>query len=63
MSAYHHPCVRRCCLDSHDICLGCFRSLEEIKAWTNMSATQQERVMQIARERQNAHVKRYGHTF
>ena len=27
------PCVGNCCLDEGDVCLGCFRSLEEIKAW------------------------------
>jgi predicted Fe-S protein YdhL (DUF1289 family) len=27
------PCIRRCCLDDNDICLGCFRSLDEITAW------------------------------
>ncbi|MBT2912746.1 DUF1289 domain-containing protein, partial [Vibrio anguillarum] len=23
------PCIRQCCLDEMDICLGCFRSLNE----------------------------------
>lgn len=27
------PCVRNCCLDDNDICLGCFRSVTEIKQW------------------------------
>lgn len=27
------PCIGRCCLDDDDICVGCFRTLEEIKAW------------------------------
>jgi predicted Fe-S protein YdhL (DUF1289 family) len=27
------PCVKNCCLDDNDICLGCFRSLEEIRKW------------------------------
>ena len=27
------PCVRNCCLNDNDTCLGCFRSLEEIKEW------------------------------
>ncbi|RCU45516.1 MULTISPECIES: DUF1289 domain-containing protein [Corallincola] len=31
------PCVRNCCLDDNDICLGCFRSLEEILAWRESS--------------------------
>ena len=28
------PCIRNCCLDNDDICLGCFRSLTEITQWT-----------------------------
>jgi uncharacterized protein len=27
------PCVRNCCLDDKDICLGCYRSLSEILRW------------------------------
>jgi uncharacterized protein len=27
------PCVRDCCLGDDLTCLGCFRSLEEIKEW------------------------------
>lgn len=27
------PCVRNCCLNDEDICLGCFRSLREITCW------------------------------
>jgi uncharacterized protein len=27
------PCVRNCCLDEGDICLGCYRSLAEILRW------------------------------
>ena len=29
------PCIRMCCLDNNDICLGCFRSLQEIINWSN----------------------------
>ena len=31
------PCVRNCCLDDQDICLGCFRSITEICAWHDAS--------------------------
>jgi len=27
------PCIRNCCLDENDICLGCFRSINEITQW------------------------------
>jgi hypothetical protein len=28
------PCVRNCCLDDRDVCMGCGRSLDEIRAWS-----------------------------
>jgi hypothetical protein len=34
------PCIRMCCLNEQDICLGCFRSLEEIKSWTLVDNTE-----------------------
>lgn len=30
------PCVGLCCLDNSDICVGCFRTLDEIKAWSQV---------------------------
>ena len=27
------PCVRNCCLDDNDVCMGCYRHLDEILAW------------------------------
>lgn len=29
------PCNRICCLNNADVCLGCGRSLQEIKDWHN----------------------------
>jgi len=31
------PCIKNCCLDLDDICLGCFRSLDEITQWTQVN--------------------------
>ncbi|MDO9238420.1 MAG: DUF1289 domain-containing protein, partial [Methylicorpusculum sp.] len=28
------PCVGNCCLNESDVCVGCFRSLQEIKSWS-----------------------------
>jgi uncharacterized protein len=41
------PCVRNCCLDAHNICLGCHRSLREICDWSD--ASDAERVEILAR--------------
>lgn len=43
------PCVRKCCLDDDDICMGCGRSIREIIGWNTASAT--ERLDIIARSR------------
>jgi predicted Fe-S protein YdhL (DUF1289 family) len=31
------PCIRLCTLDDQDVCLGCFRSMAEICAWSRAS--------------------------
>jgi len=31
------PCVRNCCLNNDDICIGCFRHLDEIMDWQSAS--------------------------
>jgi uncharacterized protein len=35
------PCIRRCVLDDRKVCIGCKRSIEEIIAWSTMSAAEQ----------------------
>jgi predicted Fe-S protein YdhL (DUF1289 family) len=43
----NNPCIRRCCLDADDMCIGCFRTLEEILGWRSLSAAQKERVIAV----------------
>jgi predicted Fe-S protein YdhL (DUF1289 family) len=31
------PCVSQCCLDEGDVCMGCFRHIDEITGWHGMS--------------------------
>lgn len=45
------PCVRNCCLDNDDICLGCHRSLSEITAWASMSTEERKVVLQNTKQR------------
>jgi predicted Fe-S protein YdhL (DUF1289 family) len=35
------PCNGICQLDDADVCLGCFRSRDEIARWTRMTANEQ----------------------
>jgi len=53
------PCIRRCCLDEHDVCLGCFRSMVEICAWSGANSEERKRVLQNAAIRQQQHCERW----
>ncbi|WP_417542902.1 DUF1289 domain-containing protein [Methylophaga thalassica] len=54
------PCLRKCCLDEKDVCLGCYRRLDEITGWSAMDDTaklqtlercQQRRQLRLAQKR------------
>ena len=45
------PCVRNCCLDDDDICLGCFRSFEEIKRWGEALEPERFAILKNAQQR------------
>ena len=39
------PCIRNCCLDLDEVCLGCHRSLQEILSWSRATTAERERVL------------------
>jgi len=39
------PCVRNCCLDDKDICIGCKRSLGEILDWHSASPDEKSAIL------------------
>lgn len=45
------PCVRNCCLDDQDICLGCGRSLREITCWSAANNADKLVILAAAEER------------
>jgi predicted Fe-S protein YdhL (DUF1289 family) len=45
------PCVGNCCLDDSLTCLGCFRSLEEIKEWGIVDNQRRRVILQNAKQR------------
>ncbi len=53
------PCVSNCCLNQEDICLGCFRSLEEILAWRAANNEQRQGFLDLAIHRKEAHRRKY----
>lgn len=51
------PCVRNCCLDANDVCVGCGRSLAEILAWHNASVEDKTRILAECQRRKQALAK------
>lgn len=45
------PCVRNCCLNEEDVCLGCGRSLQEITRWSVSSNADKQKTLDTAIER------------
>ena len=45
------PCVRNCCLNQHDCCLGCGRHVDEIIEWHQADGGRREQILQRAAER------------
>lgn len=55
------PCVRRCCLTDDDICLGCFRSLQEILRWSESNTAIRQIILEETRHRRQAYTLRRLH--
>lgn len=47
------PCVRNCCLDEKDICMGCYRSLEEILNWHQASDDEKNEILTLCQLRKH----------
>jgi predicted Fe-S protein YdhL (DUF1289 family) len=52
------PCVRNCCLDDDNVCIGCGRELAEIVAWSTSSEEDKRAILARSRERLRARVER-----
>ncbi|HKB60454.1 MAG TPA: DUF1289 domain-containing protein [Gallionellaceae bacterium] len=53
------PCVRNCCLDDDEVCLGCGRSLEEILRWNEAGDDERRTILDNSRERRKAKQARF----
>lgn len=45
------PCVRNCCLDEHEVCIGCGRNLDEIRDWGNAPDSERQHILDRAAAR------------
>jgi len=55
----HSPCIRQCCLNEDDHCLGCFRSLSEIIEWSSSDNDLRKAILIKCEQRRQAYSKKW----
>lgn len=48
------PCISVCALDENDICMGCYRSAQEITDWFVADAEKKRQMLALAAARREA---------
>jgi len=46
------PCIKNCCLNEQDLCMGCFRLLEEITQWAYLSEPEKKACLELCKQRE-----------
>ena len=62
-SQVESPCVRNCCLNENDVCMGCFRHVDEICEWGSASNQHRRCILNNAALRRKEHIEKYGAGF
>jgi len=57
MDIIESPCVRNCCLGTDDICMGCFRSIDEITGWHALSNEEKKAILARTQVRKTGKIK------
>lgn len=55
MSSIEKPCIRECCLNEKEVCMGCFRTFSEMKVWRKVSVEEKRKILEAALRRKEAH--------
>jgi len=50
------PCIRNCCLNENDICLGCLRHLTEITGWQGFSIQEKTAILTKCKQRKQQNI-------
>lgn len=53
MPTVEKPCIRKCSLNEEDICLGCFRTFDDMLAWNKSTHSQRVEMLKKAQERKS----------
>jgi len=52
------PCIRKCCLNEEDVCLGCFRTFDNMLVWNKSTHSQKVEMLKKVQERRSLVEKR-----
>ncbi len=58
ISTIQRPCIRQCCLDEKDVCVGCFRTLDEMRVWHKANIAEKDQILTDAKNRKKEHAKK-----
>jgi len=58
MADINRPCVRRCTLNEEEICLGCFRTFNDMLLWNKASNEEKQEILNLAEQRKMEHAKK-----
>ena len=55
MPTIDKPCIRQCCLNDEDICMGCFRTFNDMLKWNKASVDEKKKMLEKAEVRKKRH--------
>ena len=55
MADINKPCIKKCCLNEEEICLGCFRTFNDMCLWNKASIEEKKKMMGMADKRKIAY--------
>lgn len=50
------PCIKKCSLNEEDVCLGCFRTFDDMIIWNKANQEEKTKMIKIAEQRKKEHV-------
>ena len=53
------PCIRNCCLNEEDVCLGCFRHVDEVCEWGSADSARRQTILNNAKKRKVEHAAKW----
>jgi predicted Fe-S protein YdhL (DUF1289 family) len=58
MSTIEKPCIKKCTLNEEDICMGCFRTFDDMLKWHKSSVEDKKEMLTCASERHIVHAQK-----